>query len=85
MLRPRAYAGDDGVGEADRAAARVPVVRENVQPGGERSAVAAANAANAVYSAAAAAAAATAANTAAAAAHAFSIAKAEMLLWILAA
>ncbi len=66
--RPRAYAGDDGVGEADWAASRVSVVRENVQPGGERSAAASTAATDA-------------AAASAAAAHAFSRAEAEMLLY----
>jgi hypothetical protein len=80
LPRPRAYASDDGVGEADRAAARVPVVRKNVQPGGERSA-AAATAAAAKTAAAKTAATANAATAAAnAAANAFSRAEAEMLL-----
>ncbi len=80
--RPRAYAGDDGVGEADWAASRVSVVRENVQPGGERSAAATTAATAAATTAAAANAAATVAK--ASSAHAFSTAKAEMLLWIFA-
>ncbi len=80
-LRPRAYAGDDGVGEANWAAARVSVVRENVEPGGERSAAAAATTVAANATAAATAAAAKAAATNAATAHAFSRTEAEMLLY----
>ncbi len=73
LVLVRAYAGDDGVGEADWAAPRVSVVRENVQPGGERSAAAAATTASAGTAATT--------NDDATTAHAFSRAGVEMLLY----